>query len=142
MEKFHQEISEKYLLQMQKDYASLSVNLKQLENLINSIRGITEIEQAESYRNFQQLVAMISVGLGAYASVISISGQFPYVTDTTRASNHPVGKFLSKHSVPEPWLAPGISIIFSLGASIIGIVLTVAIVKLRYIAKSWKQNSQ
>ncbi len=139
LEKFPQEITEKYLLQMQKDYANLSPNLKLLEDLINSIRGITKIEQAESDRNFQELVAIIGVGLGAGASITSIAGDFPYVIDTTKASEHPVGKFLSKYSVPEPWLAPGISIIFSLGASIIGIVG----VKLWwYIAKKWEQRSR
>ncbi|MGK7923279.1 MAG: hypothetical protein AB4080_25095, partial [Trichodesmium sp.] len=122
LEKFPQEITEKYLLQMQKDYANLSPNLKLLEDLINSIRGITEIEQAESDRHFQELVAIIGVGLGAGASIASIAGHFPYVIDTAKASHHPVGKFLSKYSVPEPWLAGGISIVFSLGASIIGIV--------------------
>ncbi|MGD1700787.1 hypothetical protein [Dapis sp. BLCC M229] len=139
LEKFPQEITEKYLLQMQKDYANLSPKLKLLEDLINSIRGITEIEQAESDRHFQELVAILGVGLGAGASVASISGHFPYVNSSTRASHHPVGKFLSKYSVPEPWLAPGISIIFSLGASIIGIVG----VKLWWkITKKRKQNSR
>ncbi|NEQ77343.1 MAG: hypothetical protein F6K23_32645 [Okeania sp. SIO2C9] len=139
IEKFPQEITEKYLLQMQKDYANLSPNLKLLEDLINSIRGITEIEQAESDRNFQELVAIIGVGLGAGASVASISGHFPYVNSSTTASHHPVGKFLSKYSVPEGWLAPGISIIFSLFASVIGIVG----VKLWwYIAKKWEQRSR
>ncbi len=139
MEKLPQEITEKYLLQMQKDYANLSPNLKLLEDLINSIRGITEIEQAESDRNFQELVAIIGVGLGAGASIASIVGHFPYVTDTARASHHPVGKFLSKYSVPEPWLAPGISIILSLLASVIGIVG----VKLWWkITKKWEQRSR
>ncbi|NEN88653.1 MAG: hypothetical protein F6K48_06855 [Okeania sp. SIO3H1] len=124
---------------MQKDYANLSPNLKLLEDLINSIRGITEIEQAESDRHFQELVAILGVGLGAGASVASISGHFPYVTKYTKASEHSVGKFLSKYSVPEPWLAPGTSIILSLLASVIGIVG----VKLWwYIAKKWEQNSR
>lgn len=139
LEKFHQEISEKYLLQMQKDYGNISPNFKLLEDLINSIRGITEIEQAESDRNFQELVAIIGVGLGAGAGIASISGHFPYVTDTTRASHHPVGSFLSKYSVPEPWLAPGISIILSLILSISGMMG----VKLWwYIAKKWEQHSR
>ncbi|MEM1169485.1 MAG: hypothetical protein AAGJ08_10525 [Cyanobacteria bacterium P01_H01_bin.35] len=139
MEKFPQEITDKYLLQMQKDYANLSPNLKLLEDLINSIRGITEIEQAESDRYFQELVAILGVGLGAGASIASIAAHFPYVIDTAKASHHPVGKFLSKYSVPEPWLAPGISIILSLGASVIGIVG----VKLWwYVEKKRKQNSR
>lgn len=134
MEKFPQEITEKYLLQVQKDYANLSPNLKLLEDLINSIRGITEIEQAEIDRNFQEIVAIVGVGLGAGASVASISGHFPFVSETysTRASHHPVGNFLSKRlQVPEPWLAPGISVILSLGASVIGVALTFLVIKLR-----------
>ncbi|NEQ38566.1 MAG: hypothetical protein F6K40_20750 [Okeania sp. SIO3I5] len=57
---------------MQKYYANLSPNLKLLENLINSIRGITEIEQAESDRYFQELVAIISVGLKALSMLDNI----------------------------------------------------------------------
>ena len=135
MEKFPQEIRDKYLLQVQKDYANLSPNLKLLEDLINSIRGITEIDQAERDRNFQAIVAMVGVGLGAGASVASISGHFPFVSETysTRASHHPVGNFLSKY-VPEPWLAPSISIILSFSASVIGVALTYLGIKLWWYA--------
>lgn len=143
LEKFPQEITEKNLLQMQKDYANLSPNLKLLEDLINSIRGITEIAQAESDRNLQELVTTISWGLGAGALVASISGHFPYVTNITKPSSHPVGKFLSKYSVPEPWLAPGISITLSLIWGIIGTMVGLVGVKLWwYIAKKSEQNSR
>ncbi len=139
MEKFPQEITEKYLLQVQKDYANLSPNLKLLEDLINSIRGITEIDQAERDRNFQAIVAMVGVGLGAGASVASISGHFPFVSETDRASHHPVGKVLSKYYVPEPWLAPSISVILSFSASILGAALTYLGIKLWwYLVKSRK----
>lgn len=120
-----------------------SIGIIQLEDLINSIRGITEIEQAESDRNFQELVAIIGVGLAAGANFTSVSADFPYAKDTIRASDHPVGNFLSKYSVPEPWLAPGISLILSLIVSIVGGIVGLVGVKLFwYIGKKWEQRSR
>ena len=81
---FSQLIEEKYLLQLRKDYANFSPGLQLLENLINSVRGITEIDQAQRDRRFQAIVGIISMGLAASAITASLSGQFPNVVSTVR----------------------------------------------------------
>ncbi len=59
LEKFSEDVEKKYQLQVQKDYAYFSSGLQLLQDLINSSRAITEIEQAERDRNFQNTVGII-----------------------------------------------------------------------------------
>ncbi|MBK4730819.1 hypothetical protein JJD41_13230 [Oxynema sp. CENA135] len=121
LEKFRNDVQDKYLLQIQKDYDSLSPGLTLLEDLINSIRGITELDQAQRDRNFQAIVGVVGIGLALGALFASISGHFPtayndrYVIDVT---TDPVWSTLLKLGVPEPWVAPSVSALISVGVSI------------------------
>ena len=53
-------------------------------SLINSVRGITEIDQAQRDRNFQAFIGIMSMGLAASAITASLSGQFPNVVSTVK----------------------------------------------------------
>jgi hypothetical protein len=129
LEKFSYDVQEKYLLQLQKDYESLSPGLTLLENLINSIRGITELDQAQRDRNFQATVGVVGIGFALGALFASISGHFPtayndkYVIDIATS---PVGSRLLNWGIPEPWLAPSVSALISLGISV-GFILVASL---------------
>lgn len=121
LENFSTTVQEKYLLQALKDYDSLSPGLNLLEDLINSIRGVTELDQAQRDRNFQATVGVVGIGFALGALFASISGHFPtayndkYVIDIATS---PVGSSLLKWGIPEPWLAPSVSALISLGISV------------------------
>jgi len=72
LETFSETVEKKYLLQVQKDYSNFSPWLQVLGDLINSIRGITEIDQAKRDRIFQNNIAIVGVGAGA-ASVAAFA---------------------------------------------------------------------
>lgn len=121
LENFSTTVQEKYLLQALKDYDSLSPGLNLLEDLINSIRGVTELDQAQRDRNFQATVGVVGIGFALGALFASISGHFPtayndkYVIDIATS---PVGSRLLNWGIPEPWLAPSVSALISLGISV------------------------
>lgn len=60
---FSKTVEQKYQAQIESDIASLSPGLRVLEDLINSIRGKVEIQQAKSDRTFQYTVETWGVGL-------------------------------------------------------------------------------
>jgi len=76
METFSETVEEKYLLQVQKDYGNFSPGLQVLGDLINSIRGITEIDQAKRDRIFQNNIAIVGVGAGAASVAASASASY------------------------------------------------------------------
>ncbi|MGL4503926.1 MAG: hypothetical protein ACRCU2_32995 [Planktothrix sp.] len=129
LENFSTTVQEKYLLQALKDYDSLSPGLNLLEDLINSIRGITELDQAQRDRNFQATVGVVGIGFALGALFASISGHFPtayndkYVIDIATS---PVGSRLLNWGIPEPWLAPSVSALISLGVSV-GFILVASL---------------
>src|SRR5919202_669480 len=135
IEKFNEYAANKYLLQLQKDYENLSPGLPLLQDLINSIRTITEIEQAKRDRTFQNTIAILGVGLAAGSFVASIAGQFPGAGDTKAAEalKYPVGSTLSHLGVPDPWLVPTTSIAISLGAAIAFGALTALVINLSWL---------
>ena len=144
LEKFSEDIAKKYQLQVQKDYENLSPGLQLLQDLINSSRAITEIDQAERDRTFQNTVAILGVGLAAGSFVASIAGQFPGAGDTKPAEvlNSPVGSTLSHLGVPSPWLVPTTSIVISLGAAIATGALTALVIKLSWLARKLGSRSR
>ncbi|MEG4289449.1 hypothetical protein Q5692_18245 [Microcoleus sp. C2C3] len=94
-------VEQKYYKQIEKDYASLSPGLNMLENLINTIRGIVEIEQAQSNRRieirdrqFQSFVAVAGVGVATASltatAVAPVIQQIttPLPNETTSKANH------------------------------------------------------
>lgn len=71
---FNRTVKQKYQLQIQEDHASLSPALRVLEDLISSIRGMVEAEQAQSDRALNYTIAIASFGLaasGVTATIIS-----------------------------------------------------------------------
>lgn len=125
LDKFRQNFSNKYMLQVEKDYESLSPGLILLEELINSIYGITDLDQAQRDRTFQIWVGIVGIGLAIGASLASISGHFPTVnTDQTiDISQDIIGSTLLMLGVSEPWLSAAISMVISFGLSIVSILV-------------------
>jgi hypothetical protein len=115
LEKFSEEVEEKYKLQVQKDYANLSPGLQLLQDLINSSRAITEIEQAERDRTFQNTVGIIGAGLAVGSIVASI--EIP-TCEKDNFLNPPLDLALSTLHIPGSWLPFAIKITFSLSAAI------------------------
>ncbi|BAZ40516.1 hypothetical protein NIES4101_64770 [Calothrix sp. NIES-4101] len=111
----------KYLEQIKNDYGSLNIGIGMtlLSNLINAIRGVTEIESSERDRTFQSTIAIVGVGLAVSSFVASIAGQFPGATNPKEAAKYPVGLVISQLGVAEPWLSPVISATISLGFGIL-----------------------
>lgn len=75
--------TDKYKTQIEEDHASLRPGLSIRENLTSTIRGMVEIQQAESDRNlekqnskFQNKVAIIGVGVGTASVAASVVSPF------------------------------------------------------------------
>jgi hypothetical protein len=144
LDKFSDDVAKKYQLQVQKDYENLSPDLQLLQDLINSSRAITEIDQAERDRTFQNTIAILGVGLAAGSFVASIAGQFPGAGDTkpAEALKYPVGSTLSHLGVPDPWLVPTTSIVISLGAAIAFGALTALVINFSWLTRKLRQRSR
>lgn len=116
LEDFSNLVQHKYQIQTKKDYESLFPGIAILENLLNTIRGIVEIEQAERDRrieiqntNFQNAVAVVGVGVGT-ASVI-VSAVSPFVESMTQLPS----KDANNRPLPaNAWLNFGIVFIISI----------------------------
>lgn len=123
LENFRDEAAKKYLLQLQKDYENLSSGLPLLQDLINSIRTITEIDQAQRDRTFQNTVAIVGVGLAVGSFVVSLE-------KLGENKDDPVRLFLDK-SVPVPkfWLEPAIPLVYGLGLGIVAAALTWLVIR-------------
>ena len=132
LKQFGDDVERRYLLQVQSDYESFSPGLTLLGDLINSIRGVTEIDQAERDRNFQEIVAIFGVGLAAGALAASSAEQFPGMSDPKEVVEYPVRSVLSQLGVSEPWLPPAISATVSVGIGLIAAFLTAFIIKLSW----------
>ncbi len=115
LKKFSEDVEEKYQLQVQKDYANLSPGLQLLQDLINSSRAITEIEQAERDRTFQNTVGILGAGLAVGSIVASI--EIP-TGEKDNFLNPPLDLALSTLHIPGAWLPFAIKITFSLSAAI------------------------
>lgn len=106
---------------MQKDYGYFSSGLQLLQYLINSSRAITEIEQAERDRNFQNTVGFIGAGLAVGSIVASI--EIP-TEQNDKFLNPPLDFAFSTLHIPGAWLPFAIKITFSLSAAIAAGVFT------------------
>ncbi|MBD2085071.1 hypothetical protein NDI49_11615 [Trichocoleus sp. ST-U3] len=67
------QIVKQYEIQIQQDRASFSPALRVLEDVINTIRGIVEIEQAKRDRNLENIIAAASLGVGTASVAASAS---------------------------------------------------------------------
>jgi hypothetical protein len=106
-----------------------------LGDLINSIRGVTEIDQAVRDRTFQNTVAIFGVGLAAGSIVASIATQFPGASNPKEAAKYPVGSALFQLGVPAPWLSPAISATVSLGIAVAFALLTAVLIKIGWLLR-------
>ncbi|MFE1746403.1 hypothetical protein [Coleofasciculus sp. H7-2] len=67
------QIVKQYEIQIQQDRGSFSPALRVLEDVINTIRGIVEIEQAKRDRNLENIIAAASLGVGTASVAASAS---------------------------------------------------------------------
>jgi hypothetical protein len=132
LQKFGDTIENQYLIQIQNDCESFSPGLSLLGELINSIRGVTEIDRSERDRTFQNTVAILGVGLAAGSIITSIATQFPGASDPKEAAKYPIGSALSQLGVPDPWLSPAISATVSVGVGVVAALLTALVIKLSW----------
>lgn len=105
LEDFSNIVQQKYITQAKKDYENLSPGVNILENQLNSIRGIVEIEQAETDRrletkntNFQNKVAVVGVGVATASLTTSVIS--PFVKDIYGLPS--IKSLTYKQPVPEP----------------------------------------
>jgi hypothetical protein len=117
LENFSDDVAKKYQLQVQKDYEKLSPDLQLLQDLINSSRAITEIDQAQRDRTFQNGVAIIGVGLATGSLVASLE-------KLGESNDDPVRYLLAKSPVPKFWLDPAIPLVYGISLGIIAALLT------------------
>ncbi len=129
LKRFNDDVEHRYLLQIQNDFESFSSGVTLLTELINSIRGVTEIDQSERDRNFQNTVAILGVGLAAGSMVASIATQFPGASDPKEAAKYPLGSTLSQLGIPDPWLIPAVSATASVGIGVLAAVITALVIK-------------
>lgn len=132
LKQFGDDVEHRYLLQVQSDYENFSPGLSLLENLINSIRGVTEIDQSERDRNFQEIVAIFGVGLAAGALAASSAEQFSGMSEPKEVVKYPVGSTLSHLGVSEAWLPPAILATVSLSITVLFAMLTALVIKLSW----------
>lgn len=127
---FIEDVEHKYLEQTKNDYESLNIGLTLLTDLINAIRGVTEIERSQRDRTFQNTIAILGVGLAASSLLVSIAGQFPEATNPKEAAKYPVGSIISQWGVPQIWLSPAVSAIVSVGFGILAAFITWLLIKM------------
>ncbi|MGL5064083.1 MAG: hypothetical protein ACRC62_29195, partial [Microcoleus sp.] len=106
-----------------------------LTELINSIRGVTEIDQSERDRSFQNTIAILGVGLASASFVASISPQFPGASTPKEAIKYPLGCTLSQLGIPDPWLIPAISTTASIGIGFLAAIITALFIQLSWFVK-------
>ncbi|MEG4849733.1 hypothetical protein QUB10_02360 [Microcoleus sp. B5-D4] len=134
LEKFSEDVEKKYQLQVQKDYASFSLGSQLLQDLINSSRAITEIEQAERDRTFQNTVGIIGAGLAVGSIVASI--EIP-TEPNDNFLNPPLDLALSTLHIPCAWLPFAIKITFSLSAALAAGLFTAILI---WLGQLWRKK--
>lgn len=113
LEKFTDQVKEKYLKQITKDIANFRPGLEVLKSLTDTIRGTVEIRQTESDRTFQAIVGIVGVGLGTGSMVASTIANSPKELQANSNINNIINyiPFIDK-------IAPGNDIKLVLGYSI------------------------
>ena len=100
--------------------------------MIKAIRGVTEIESSQRERNFQNTIAILGVGLAVASFSVSVFGQFPGITDTTKAAEQliSIDSRISQLVIPKTWLFPAVSVTVSLMLGILAALMTWLIIKI------------
>ena len=137
IQKFSQQVKQKYLRQLEKESNFFRSGLNSLEILMETVRTSVELERTKRDRTFQNSVAIWGVGLAAGSIIADISAQFPMVVVPTVAANeendarqHPLSPYLSELGIKDPWLTPAISTTMSLGSTLIFALIIWGILKL------------
>jgi hypothetical protein len=119
-------VTEKYLLQVEKDYENLSPGLHRLEFAIATIRGLVEVDRARQERRFQNNITIAGWGLAASAIAASLSAQFPYVivpvevrTTEGTSDTEAIVSVKPNPSFPAAWVPPARSLGYSLVAGLL-----------------------
>lgn len=126
---FSDDVAEKYLLQVRKDYENLAPGLQRLEFAIATIRSLVEVDRADRDRRFQTNVTVLGWGLAAAGLVVSLSAQFPYVIVPVEVlrretENRAIATVELQPSVSASWDAAIYSAVYSIGAA--GAVMAIA----------------
>ena len=132
LHQFIEDVQHRYLVQINNDYESYSPGLTSVNELINAIRGVTEIESSQRDRNFQNTIAIFGVGLAVASFSVSVFGQFPGITDTQKAAKQliSIDSRISQLGIPESWLFPAVSVTISLTLGILAALMTWLIIKM------------
>ena len=69
---FIENVKHKYQVQVDKEITILTSSLKVKENVINTLRGMVEIQQIESDRNLELEIARIGIAIGAASVTASL----------------------------------------------------------------------
>lgn len=109
---FTQIPAKKCQMQITRDIAALSPGLKAQEIFINTLRGSADIEQVESDRNIENLIAAAGIGVGT-ASAAAGAGS-ALVKDFTQF--YPIKVDKSQYPFAEPLSNLFIVLLFSLGS--------------------------
>ncbi len=135
LKKFGDEVQEKYLRQLQKDYETLKPGeelLAALMNSIESLRVIVETDRSQHDRRFQNNITIIGLGFTAASLTASVSGQFPNIIVPATILTEEDANAAASRSIPElldtdilgSWLAPSISLFFSLAVGAVVMAVT------------------
>jgi len=77
LKRFNEIAEDKYQRQIESDYINLSPELQVLENIISTVRGIVDIEQAKSDRDLNVTIATVGTALAVSGVVATVAGDSP-----------------------------------------------------------------
>lgn len=112
---FSQFAAKKYERQVKTDYESLSPGMILLENLIKTIEGIVEINQAKREDRLERAIAAASIGVGTASAAASSIANYSEGILT--------GFIPTENNAAPPTLHPGLTASFAFIAScLIGVI--------------------
>ncbi|CCQ62952.1 hypothetical protein [Crocosphaera watsonii] len=100
LDKFSKLSTQKYIVQIEKDYENMELGLRLLESNINIIRSRIEAEKAKSDRSFQNLVTVVGTGTALMALIDDEGKKCNAITEVipnqliVKVCNDPLGKFI------------------------------------------------
>jgi hypothetical protein len=69
-------VENRYIKQVEQDYASLRPGLEALENLLHPIQSLVDLEEAERDRLLENWIAVIGIGMGTASIAASAIANF------------------------------------------------------------------
>jgi len=126
---FSDDVENKYLEQVKRDYANLKPGFELLRNSIEYIRARAMVREEERQRTFMNYAAIGGIGLAVGAIVASISGQFPIETIAPDSVAGFIVFLLSTIGISDAWMPTSFSIVSSVGISLFSGLLTYLVIK-------------